>query len=653
MMTSLQLLLGITLAGVAAFSSLVLAALVHRLVRTDVAGLNLAALGAVWVGVATALALVAGLLGVLTGVGLAGLSAGLVGLVVLAPHGRAELGELPADAKRAWLQGRGWWAQLPRFLRLAGVVVAAILAARFVFLIWTFPPFVWDALTYHLTNVAAWTQAGRLVVVDSPVTRTYLPANFEVLTTWFTVFLHHDLFIEAAGIPGYLIACVAVYSIARRLGCAAPTALVASLAYATTPALLLAASGTKNDPLMTGIILLLAALIIDLILRPTGSPERNRSGQMALVLGLGLYGLGTKAYLLHVSVGLVFVAVALPWAAGNPGAWRQAFREAKSELNQGGTRRKAALAAFLATSLLLGLYWYARNLALTGNPFYPMGVEMGTATVIAGVHNNFPISLARLAENLASFWTKFGDRSGPIVPDLPNTTGWGWLAYGIGLPTMVWALVRLRIVRVVVIGFIVSMAVLFLSARASPWNMRYATWFPAMLCLTTACFLQALPSELRGERRALGALLVLGATLNVLPTLVYGRIPLDEFKRMLAKPALERSAAGLYLTIGDTYEFAVATVPDDEVLGYHVSSNGFIYPLYGADLSQPVAYIPFGPTTPCPQLVEAVQEAGTRWLFLGYTSWRDVDRVRACAQDGFFTFRGENLYELNAPPTQP
>ncbi len=597
--TAFQLLAGLVLWGVAGVASFLLATLVQRVVRTDEASLNLAAFGAVWVGVATALALVAGLVGHLTGVGLAGLSALLVGFAALVPQGRQALREIPAEARRALKAGRSWWRLLPRALRVATAVLSGFLALRFVFLIWIFPPFIWDALTYHLTNVAAWTQSGRLVVIDSPVTRTYLPANSELFTTWFTAFLHHDIVVEAAGIPGYLIACVAVYTLARRLGCSAPTGLVASLAYATTPALLLAATGTKNDPLMTGIILLMIALVVDLVLRPSTSPLRNRAGQMALLLALGLYGLGTKAYLLHVSVGILVIGLALPWAAENPRVWLEVLGEARAELRAGNALRKVALIGVLGVSLFLGLYWYGRNLALTGNPFYPMGIEVGAETVIAGAHNNFPLSLARLAENLASLWTKFGDRSSPIVPDLPNTTGWGWIAYGIGLPTMVWAVIRVRHVRVVVLGFILSLTVLFLSARASPWNMRYATWFPAALCLTAACFLQALPSAWRGERRALGFLLVVGAVMNVLPTVNYGRVPLEDFARMLAKPALERSAAGLYLTIGDTYEFATGTVPDDEVLGYNVEGNGFIYPLYGSGYTQHVVYVPVGTTDSC------------------------------------------------------
>ena len=302
------------------------------------------------------------------------------------------------------------------------------------------------------------------------------------------------------------------------------------------------------------------------------------------------------------------------------------FRVRKAELRAAGRGHLAGLGTLLAISLILGLYWYGRNYLLTGNPFHPMGIDIGTRTVIDGVHNNIPISLTQLADNLESLWAKLGDRSGPIVPDLPNTTGWGWIAYGVGVPTMIWATIRVRQVRVLVLGFIFSLLVLFLSARASPWNMRYATWFPAVLCLTAACFLQALPSTWRGERRALGLLLVVGAVMNVLPTLNYGRVPLGDFARMLAKPALERSAAGLYFTIGDTYEFAVGTVPDDEVLGYNVDGNGFIYPLFGPGYTQRLVYVPLRTTDSCSAIHDAVRSRGTRWLFMGTTDWRLVDR---------------------------
>ncbi|MCJ7513409.1 MAG: hypothetical protein MUO23_10625, partial [Anaerolineales bacterium] len=591
-----------------------LALVVHRLVRTDDASLNLAAYLAVVVGLITAINLALGLLGWLTPWGVTSASLLVLGLACLVPAARAVLLDLPARWRAGRRTAAAWWFDLPRLLRFLAALLMLILTARFAFLVWALPPFVWDALTYHLTNVAAWTQSARILPIDSPVTRTFLPANFEVFSTWFTVFLHHDIVVEAAGIPGYLIACVAVYALARRLGCGAPLALVAGLAYATTPALLLAATGAKNDPLMTGIILLMMALIVDLVLRPDLSPERNLPGQLTLLLALAFFGLGTKAYLLHVLVGIAAMAWLLPRAAGRGGCWRQVLATSRAQLRAGGRRIWIPLVGMVAVSLFLGLYWYGRNAVLLGNPFYPMGIEFGSAPIVPGVHNNFPVSLTRFLENLEVFGYKFGDRQGPILSDLPNVTGWGWIAYGLGIPTLIWCLVRLKVTRAVIAGFLVSLAVLFLSARASPWNMRYATWFPAVLCLTTTCFLQAVPDAYRLERRVLSALLIIGATLNVLPTVNYGRIPIDEFSRMLSKPALERNAASLYLTIGDTYEFAVAKVPPGETLGYHVNANGFIYPLFRADFSQRIVYIPFENSGSCETLSRVMVDRGTRWL---------------------------------------
>ena len=627
-----------------------LALLVHRLVRTDNASLNLAGYLAVVVGLITAIQLCLGLAGLLVPSAVAAACVLLLAAACVFPGTRRVLLDLPQDGRQAAGFVARWWSGLPKALRVLAAALGVTLAIRFAFLIVALPPFVWDALTYHLTNVAAWTQSGRLIMIDSPVARTYLPANAELFTTWFTVFLHHDLVVEAAGIPGYLIACTAVYALARRLGCGAPAALVATLAYSTTPALLLATTGAKNDPLMTGIILLMMALVVDLVLRREETPQRNLLGQLVLLTALALYGLGTKAYLIHVSAGMVVVGLALPRAAQRPGVWSEVRKSVAAQIRAASGQRRAGIVTLLVVSLFLGLYWYGRNFALTGNPIYPMGIEVGATKLIAGVQNNFPVSFARLADNLASFWDKLGDRRGPIVPDLPNTTGWGWIAYGIGLPTLVWAVVRLKLMRIVALGFVVSLLVLFLSARASPWNMRYAIWFPAVLCLTSACFVQALRAGLGLERRVLGGLFVLGAVMNLLPTLNYGRIPLQEFARLLSKPALDRSAASLYLTIGDSYEFALATVPDDEILGYHVDPNGFIYPLYGPSFSQRIAFVRFAWTDNCETIRDAVRSVGTRWLFLGYDiDYRYAGRMQTCAQGDVFTDRGENLYELNHP----
>ncbi len=146
---------------------------------------------------------------------------------------------------------------------------------RFAFLIVVLPPFVWDSLTYHLTNVAHWTQTGRIELFEAPVIRIYTPANYETLATWFTVFMHHDLVVEAAGLPAYGLALLAVYALARELGASRTASWLASLTYASTPALLLATTGTKNDPHMAAYFLTCLAIIAGLLNRDPDADGDN------------------------------------------------------------------------------------------------------------------------------------------------------------------------------------------------------------------------------------------------------------------------------------------------------------------------------------------------------------------------------------------
>ncbi len=239
--------------------------------------------------------LLAGLAGLLKPGPLAAVGAlGLAGLVLWRRSRRA-LFVWRADLSAFALQSLRWWRALPGWLRWLTGTAAVVSVIRFAFLIWVLPPFTWDSLTYHLTNVAQWTQSGLIAPFETPVDRIWSPANYEVFAAWFTVFLHHDVVVEAAGLPAYLLACLAVYAIGRTLGLKPAGSLIAALGYASTPALLLATTATKNDPIMAALYLMMLALGLDLAVRPGAEPRRNRPGQVVLLAGAWLLALGTKA----------------------------------------------------------------------------------------------------------------------------------------------------------------------------------------------------------------------------------------------------------------------------------------------------------------------------------------------------------------------
>ena len=170
-----------------------------------------------WIFLVTAFMLLMGLIGLLAPTPL--LLGSLFGLAILLVPGslRAKAIEIVSDIRKLRQAFGEWWHSLPIWLRWFTGIAVLVSIFRFAALTLIFPPFVWDSLTYHLTNVAEWTQRGRIMLFDTSMTRIYTPANYETFTLWFTVFIHHDVVVEIAGLPAYALAVLSVYVIARRL----------------------------------------------------------------------------------------------------------------------------------------------------------------------------------------------------------------------------------------------------------------------------------------------------------------------------------------------------------------------------------------------------------------------------------------------------
>ena len=602
------------------------------LLRTGRPALDALALAYLPIFVITFFLLVMGLLGRLRPLDLTlvSVTAG-AGLLAIPATRRVLLG-WPADVRSACRQWGEWWAGLPRPLRVFTTFAFVLSLLRFAFLILALPPFVWDSLTYHLTNVAHWTQQGRIELFTTPVTRIYNPANFEVLASWFTVFLHHDVVIEAAGLPVYVLSLAAVYVLARRVGASTAGALIGALAYAATPALLLATTGTKNDPHVAAYYLSALAIVADLLWGQERVPHRvlRRLILLGLVLMLAL---GTKAYILHLTPGIVLLALLGGWWLRRQTAWLAWGRSLRTELRALGQGARLALVMLLAGGVFLAGFWNTRNLILTGNPFYPYGVAIGGGQAVGAGGRETELSLSRLSENLKDLAEKFGDTKGRIGPDLTNTTGWGWFVYGLGLPAWLWGLFRSRRLRGLSAAFVLSLLLLFLSDRPSPWSMRYAIWFPAIFAVAFAVLIDVLRQGPRMPLRLVGLLYIATLSLNFLITLNYGIIHPDRIAHMLSLPFGSRDSASLRVNMPVEYELSLSIVPRDAKLGYNVHSNGFIYPLFRSDYSQRLVYIPFTAEDTCQAVGERMQAAGTRYLFVAPEHTRDelITFLRNCA----------------------
>ncbi len=646
-MTTASLMLGLAAWLIASAFVLAIAYLIHRRVRTDRPALNAIGFLGLSVLLVTFFLLAVGLAGGLRASNLAGISGlGLAALIGL-PGTRRELGRARVDAEGFATHLRRWWRSLPTWLQWLTALALLVSALRFAFLIWALPPFVWDSLTYHLTNVAHWVQTGRIELFETSMERIYTPANYEVLAAWFAVFLHHDAFIEAAGLPAYVMAVLAVYAASRSLGASRPSSWMAGMAYGSMPALLIAVTGTKNDPHMAGYYLALLAFGLDFALREASGRIRVRQATVAALLLL--LAVGTKAYIAHILPGLVLIALVAGWPKRGAGQTLGEVRSGWQALWAARRGQRALLLGLLAVGLFVGGYWNVRNWVLTGNPFYPYGVKVEGAQVAEGPHNDIFLNLDRAQENFASLADKFGDHRAPIRPDLVGVTGWGWFAYGLGMPLTLWALFVRPRSRVLTGGFALSLFLIFLSIRPSPWNLRYVLWFPALFALPFANWMDRQTDSRHIVRVAFIVLFVFTLGMNFSTTLNYNKVAPEEFGQLLRVPLWQRGSAVYGLNTPENYSDVVRYVPPDETLGYNVHGNGFIYPLYRPDFSQDLEFIRLSPDTPCAEIAARMRHKGTRYLFVApeHTDDLKIARLGECAIAGEHLLeRGRDLYVL-------
>lgn len=644
-----QFVLGSLAWALSAILNAVLAYLCLQAIRTERSGLDLALWLFLFIFVTTLVTMVAGLLGLLTAGGLTLIS--LVGWITLfaVPPWRRAVTSVPSRL-RIWA-GRVviLWRELPTWIKAFSLALLVACSVRFGFLIWALPPFVWDSLTYHLTNVAHWVQVGRIEVWDTSMVRIYSPANYEVLAAWFTVFLHHDVVVEAAGLPAYALAIASLYALGRSLGITRQSAWLGALAYSVTPALLLPTTGTKNDPHMAAYYLLAVALLADLLFRQPADNKHPLRNVISVLLVLAL-AFGTKSYVMQLLPGLAVLVLMGLGLGGRGRQWRPLARRLWAEIRSTERSIKVALALLLIAGVFLGGYWNLRNWVDTGNPFFPYGVSLGGWEIWSGPQSQAGMGVGILVENLRLIAGKLGDRLAPIRQDLTDSTGWGWFIYVLGIPALAWALVRRKKIWPAAAAFAASLIFVLMATPPDPWNMRYIIWFPALFCLGFAMFWDALAGSWLWLRSSFVVIYVVTVCLSLASMVNYGQINPDEFAGMLDKPVWQRDAAVFHETVPQEYETALGIVPSEARLGYNVINNGFIYPLYRSDYSQRLVYIPVRPDETCQAIAGRMLGSGTRYLFVApvHTPDRVISRLRSCADGGtYIRQRARSLYVLN------
>ncbi len=633
-----------------------------RVLQSRVRYLDIAIFGFLWLYITTLYTLVLGILGLLEPHRIAAISS--IGIVILAiPVLRTF--RLSVSSACQWVKSisigsyyRAFTSLRPRY-RVMGALLcllAFLQLVRIIFHIWFVPPYVWDTVVYHLVNVAEWVQKGRIHPVITPVGRVYWPANFEVLESWFVVFLHNDLLVKVAPFLYYLAAGASAYAVARVLNLNRILSASVAIFYLFTPSLAIQATACKNDVGVAAVYLLMIAILLDLM--RNGRREDFPLQHQLLILSMALcLGVGIKPYMVFIAPAPALIGLISVSKHRLSGDIRVFFRFE----HRPSTARIALCICLILGSALLGSYWYVRNYVVFDNPVHPTDFRIGGHLVFGagdavqvGPGQRGSASLKSLWENSRSLVTdKIFDQHSAFDSSLSQIAGWGWFNFVCGIPALVYALIFVRDLRLLIISFIVSLLCLFTFISIDPWYMRFTLWFPIVFALSFAFLLSNL--SYKWLKVPLIFLALLCTTLNWIAVLNVGRFSVDDYRKMAQLPALERSTAEFTDHYKGAYKKTLQLVPKDEMIGYCFPNNGWAYPLYDSDLSRHLKYVPIEDL----QFTQFMKQQDIQYLFIERITPEQTQLIQQSVQEGslkkieeFLYIRSNNASQFLPPPQE-
>jgi hypothetical protein len=499
-----------------------------------------------------------------TGLGLAGAAIGAL-LVAFGAHRH-----LPRSALPSW----------DRWL----IAVAGLVALRLLLQVWFYAPAMGDALAYHLPKIAEWVRAGALTRELGADPRSTFPSGFELIETWWVVFLHHDVLIEMAGVEFLALAAAGAYALARGMEWSSRCAFIAALLFVLTPGLHLQATSCLNDGPVAALLTATTALIV------------ARVHPLLFLIPVGL-GIGIKPTFAYALPGLFVLA----WLSRRETPVTPPSLRAASILCLGG--------------LLVGSFWYFRNWAFYGNPIHPMGLGGMKSETSGSTLQRLGPSLRSLRENLGCFLDiRVFDRVSAADPTCYGNANWGAAAFALGAPALVLLLRNEPLLRRIMIGLTCSVVCLFSLVELDVWSSRFILFFPLLPALALA--------RLWERHRFVAALGVLALAVLLLATFVPATVPRESLSRMVRENWRTRML-----------EHPPVLPSGDGPVGFCCDEFGVAYSLYGPSFSRRVVYLREGSLD---SLMERLCREKVKVFYTAGALKKKSDMLAEGVRNGFF-----------------
>lgn len=230
------------------------------------------------------------------------------------------------------------------------------------------PPFGWDNLNYHFTFPVEWIKQAHLqnpITINDDLGPTYYPINGSLIYLWFIFPLKNVFIADLGQIPFFIVSFFALYGICRKLNINQEYSLYAACLFTITPNYFKQMEIAYVDVMVSAWFLASCYFLLSFY-------YQNKLRDVAFFsLSLGmLVGTKTIAILYGGLLYIVFFTIL--------------FRSYIS-------LKPKKIIVYLMFSILLiiatGGFGYIRNFIQTGNPLYPMELQLAGRTIFKGVYD--------------------------------------------------------------------------------------------------------------------------------------------------------------------------------------------------------------------------------------------------------------------------
>ncbi len=250
--------------------------------------------------------------------------------------------------------------------RLDVLIISCVDIALFIFLLArgiVFPPYSWDGLYYHLSEVGFMIQDGGLGFIERYPFDVF-PRNIELTYLWQTIFIRHQLLMNCVQLPYVILAVFACYGILRKAGCRGGTSALAALMFPAIPIVIQQSTTAFIDIAVAACFLGGINFLV---------AQRMRISHVVLAgLAFGIVaGAKGSGLLLVTSAAATWIVIRI-----------------YGLIKRNGFRRYVLWIAVLLFAILLNGFWlYGRNWAVFGNPLQPYNVNIAGVRIFNGTMN--------------------------------------------------------------------------------------------------------------------------------------------------------------------------------------------------------------------------------------------------------------------------